>query len=372
MASSRAIPSTQEPSSSLHSQGGRNHVLNASIPFTTTKPKRGGRKTRFSKEDMETALTWLEHAPNFKSIFGPWDKATGGKNPPHSKSKTRAYSILAAVVSEQSHGRLNLNSKNMRERFERHLKVYTETKAAASLAAGLSGCVTVTAEDSRKGIHTKEEKLESICTCFARIDALFGGTATAAAANNGPLAQINPDAAANADASNGLQDKLQKSKEILPRHRRIIDEEEDDDEAHEADDTDEEITISGDHSSKETRQEHQGDINNNINTQDSNEVSNHLRHTRKFNPDDCDNDAYVDGENNNGNNKSPSTSSSSVTQQFTKKRRRQAESETDNDSPLRQQQPSSPETTDRQNKEPTTLLLSLLSLFGLNYPKIAE
>lgn len=49
------------------------------------------------------------------------------------------------------------------------MKVYTKTKVTASLMG-----FGITEEDSRNGIYTMAHKLESMCTCYARMDVLFG------------------------------------------------------------------------------------------------------------------------------------------------------------------------------------------------------
>lgn len=123
-------------------------------------------RERFTKEDMQFVLTWLEHRPNFTSVFGSSGQATVGKP---IKTKASGYSALAGAVSEQSKGRLNVNGKNMRDRFRRHMKLYTSTKMGAQ-----SICFFVTPQDNRRGIYTVAQKLEDLCTCYARMDVLFG------------------------------------------------------------------------------------------------------------------------------------------------------------------------------------------------------
>ena len=49
------------------------------------------------------------------------------------------------------------------------MKVYTSTKAKAK-STGFG----VTEEDTRNGVYTEAHKLESMCTFYARRDALFG------------------------------------------------------------------------------------------------------------------------------------------------------------------------------------------------------
>ncbi|KAG0283472.1 hypothetical protein BGZ96_012127 [Linnemannia gamsii] len=56
----------------------------------------------------------------------------------------------------------------MRERFSRYRKTYA-TVNESSISTGFG----VTEEDARKNIYTVPHKLESMCMCFARMDALF-------------------------------------------------------------------------------------------------------------------------------------------------------------------------------------------------------
>ncbi|KAK3804527.1 MAG: hypothetical protein JOS17DRAFT_711327, partial [Linnemannia elongata] len=115
---------------------------------------------------VEFILTWLEHVPNFTSVFGSGGQTTVGQP---NRTRNHGYATLADAVSKQSKGRLNINGKNMRERLQRHMKVFTSTKAK-----GNSTGFGVTDEDTRNGIYTVAHKLESMCTCYARMDALFG------------------------------------------------------------------------------------------------------------------------------------------------------------------------------------------------------
>ncbi|KAG0079857.1 hypothetical protein BGZ93_003070, partial [Podila epicladia] len=181
MNKSTTITSTHELSSFL---------LEGEQPITTTDSATGSSKKQtppgkttprhLAKERVtkqEFILTWLEHVPNFTSVFDSGGQTTVGKS---NKSRSHEYATLVEAVSKQSKGRLNITGKNMRERFQRHMKVYTKTKTMA-LHTGFG----VTEEDSRNEICTVAHKLESMCTCYARMDILFGRQP-----NVTPLAQV--------------------------------------------------------------------------------------------------------------------------------------------------------------------------------------
>ncbi|KAF8942590.1 hypothetical protein BGZ47_006327 [Haplosporangium gracile] len=167
---------------------------------------------------MEFIVTWLEHVPNFISVFGSGGQTAVGQP---NKSRNHGYAALADAVSKQSKGRLNINGKNMRERFKRHIKVFTSTKAKGN-SAGFG----VTDEDTRNGIYTVTHKLESMCTCYARMDALFG-----LRLNVTPLAEL-----CLADTPAQEQDERQDSGTAPQRRRRLVEEEEEEEEEEEVGD----------------------------------------------------------------------------------------------------------------------------------------
>ncbi|KAF9275797.1 hypothetical protein BGZ74_003839 [Mortierella antarctica] len=171
-------------------------------------------RERFTKEDMQFVLTWLEHLPNFTSVFGSGGQATVGKP---IKTKASGYSALAGAVSEQSKGRLNVNGKNMRDRFRRHMKLYTSTKMGAQ-----SICFFVTPQDNRRGIYTVAQKLEDLCTCYARMDVLFGHQPN-----------VTPKATVDVGTTSAQkQNERQESSTALQHRRRlVVEEEEEEDES---------------------------------------------------------------------------------------------------------------------------------------------
>jgi hypothetical protein len=73
-------------------------------------------KARFNRNDLEIILSWLEHAPNFESIYGTQKTSIGQPV----KTSIQSFNTLAAIVNKQNKNRLNLNGKSLKERFERH------------------------------------------------------------------------------------------------------------------------------------------------------------------------------------------------------------------------------------------------------------
>jgi len=132
-------------------------------PHNQKKTVRLSSKEPFTKQNIENVLAWLEYPANFDSVFGTGGQTSVGKP---DKRSNQGYAILAEVVSKQSMGRLNLNAKAMHERFRRHRRTYATARESSGFG--------VTDEDRKNGIYTIAHKLESMCTCYARMDALFG------------------------------------------------------------------------------------------------------------------------------------------------------------------------------------------------------
>lgn len=143
------------------------------LPATTSKKTRPVKavgqasKERFSNEDLDSILVWLEHRPNYDKIYGTSGKTAVGL-PLQSASK--GYAELASHVNKNSKGRWNLAGKQVRERFNRYKK---NTYLVARLAINATG-FGITDEDRANGIHRLEHKRESMCHGFDRMEALFG------------------------------------------------------------------------------------------------------------------------------------------------------------------------------------------------------
>ncbi|KAG0381104.1 hypothetical protein BGX24_011511 [Mortierella sp. AD032] len=124
------------------------------------------RKDRFKKEDLDRVLSWLEHQPNFELIHGTSGQKSVGR---HIWTAASGYAELAALVSRHNKGGLNLTGKAMRERFQRHIAKYKSVKELSSHTG-----FGVTDKDRKNGIYTLASKLERLCTCYQRMDALYG------------------------------------------------------------------------------------------------------------------------------------------------------------------------------------------------------
>ncbi|KAF8980661.1 hypothetical protein BGZ46_003898 [Entomortierella lignicola] len=171
LASTSTSTMTAVPSSSSSAA-----TLSTPTPTTTpklpsTKSKRGTGKTdakskaRLNREELEVILSWLEHKPNFSAVYGAQRTTIGLPL----KTSIKAYETLASVINKQNKGRLNLTGKSIKERFERHRRLYKKWKEL-SKATGFG----VTEEDHQKGIFSVNSKLEKNCMCFEKMDKLFG------------------------------------------------------------------------------------------------------------------------------------------------------------------------------------------------------
>ncbi|KAG0371862.1 hypothetical protein BGX24_001069 [Mortierella sp. AD032] len=141
-------------------------------------------------EDMEFIVTWMEHCPNFESVFGSRGETTVGMP---NKCSSRGYRTLADAVSSQI--------------------------KAKSRGFG------ITEKDTKNGVYTVGHKLESMCTCYARMDALFGSRP-----NGNPVCRGEPPT----QEQNERQEFY-----TLPSHRyRLIDDEEEEEEEEEDGDGD--------------------------------------------------------------------------------------------------------------------------------------
>lgn len=123
----------------------------------SSKSAAAASRERFTKEDYDRVLSWLEHQPNFELLHGRTGQTSVGKPPVNSPS---GFTRLATLISKQSKGRLNLNSRSMRERFQRYKQKYMAIKTLSSKAD-----FAVTDEDRDNGIYTLASKLENLCPC---------------------------------------------------------------------------------------------------------------------------------------------------------------------------------------------------------------
>ncbi|KAK3824010.1 MAG: hypothetical protein J3R72DRAFT_22897 [Linnemannia gamsii] len=177
--SASGIPSQGPSSLSTGEKSNVAAVVASKSTFSAPAPQSNKEtlKERFTKQDIENSLTFLEHPSNFESVFGSGGPTTTGKP---NQSSNQGYAILAQIVSRRSKGRLNLNAKAMREQFACHRKTFITVKNKLQQAG-----FGVTDEDWQKGIYTISHKLESMCTCYDRMDALFSSRRNAS-----PLARL--------------------------------------------------------------------------------------------------------------------------------------------------------------------------------------
>ncbi|KAF9190088.1 hypothetical protein BGZ51_008971 [Haplosporangium sp. Z 767] len=142
-------------------------ISSPSIKKSASQSNGRATKKRFDKSDIENILTWLENPLNFSSIYGNAGKINIEKS---NKTAAQGYAALSEFLCKQSKGRWKmLGYRAMKERFNRHKSLYLKVKEM-SKATGFG----VTKEDRSNNIYTVARKLESMCTCYERMDALFG------------------------------------------------------------------------------------------------------------------------------------------------------------------------------------------------------
>ncbi|KAG0350027.1 hypothetical protein BG005_010434 [Podila minutissima] len=168
-------PSSQPPKPALAPPQPAVHITEptaacpAVVPVTkNTTAKAGGRasKERFSSEDIDVILAWLEHPPNYDKIYGTSRQRSVGKT----VSSSKGYAELAAHFNKSSKGRWKLTGRAVKERFNRYKKNNYLAVRPEIIATGFG----ITDEDRANGIHRLDQKRESMCRGFDRLEALFG------------------------------------------------------------------------------------------------------------------------------------------------------------------------------------------------------
>ncbi|POM64535.1 Hypothetical protein PHPALM_19921 [Phytophthora palmivora] len=110
-------------------------------------------------------ISWLKHTPNFEKCFGTTGKTSVGKQ----FTKTDGFKSMAAALGKSSKGKFDLKPLQMRSRFATYKTRYTRAKAyEETTGAG------VTDEDEANGIYTLQQKLNSMCPWYDKMDGLFG------------------------------------------------------------------------------------------------------------------------------------------------------------------------------------------------------
>ncbi|KAF9943885.1 hypothetical protein BGZ72_003211, partial [Mortierella alpina] len=163
-------------------------------PSGNNSKRSASNRKHFTKYDYEVIVSWLEHPPNFESLFGTSRKTAVGNGP---SSSMIGYKNLADQVCKRSNGRFkNLQPKAMKDRLGRYKSHYIKVKRVVE-GTGFG----LTAEDRANKIYTMQQKRESLCDCYDRMDALFGTKA-----NVEPLAEDD----------SLLQSQVQESDDDIP------------------------------------------------------------------------------------------------------------------------------------------------------------
>ncbi|KAF9347570.1 hypothetical protein BGX34_003019 [Mortierella sp. NVP85] len=137
-----------------------------STPPLPAKDSKKATKERFTYEDIQHLVNWLEHRSNYEKVYGVSGQTAVGKAV---KNSMKGYEEMARELTRRTRGKWNLQAKPMKERFQRHRTLYIKTKNL-STSTGFG----ITDADRKKGIYTIEQKLEDLCHCYARMDKLFG------------------------------------------------------------------------------------------------------------------------------------------------------------------------------------------------------
>lgn len=131
-----------------------------------TKSQSGDGLGHTTKAMKKTMIEWIEIPKNFSLLTG---SATVGKTLVAGQKlrKTDGYALLATAVNAEHN--VGWESKNAKNRWNTYHASYVKTRTQ-SQKTGFG----VTDTDKTKGINTVEEKLESLCPFFERLDRLFG------------------------------------------------------------------------------------------------------------------------------------------------------------------------------------------------------
>ncbi|KAG6623733.1 uncharacterized protein IUM83_01848 [Phytophthora cinnamomi] len=124
------------------------------------------KNTHLTEADIKVLLSWIERPANFESIYGTSGKTTvGGKA---KITKSAAYTQMAAHLRSKTKKYESLKPRNMQQRWENVVKKFREVlKLQGGTGMGL------TAAEIRQGVSLPT-KLEKMCPCFYRLEALFG------------------------------------------------------------------------------------------------------------------------------------------------------------------------------------------------------
>ncbi|KAI9918196.1 hypothetical protein PsorP6_013162 [Peronosclerospora sorghi] len=138
--------------------------------MSLTPEKPGSSKTvnkaHLKDTDLLLIVSWMEDKSNFESVYGTSGQTNIGVP---IKNKTAGIRDLAAALSSQIKGSLNVDDKGIKGRIRTYRK-NLQVELSKERRTGFG----VTEEDRRKGIFTFKQKLNRICSHFDRMKALFG------------------------------------------------------------------------------------------------------------------------------------------------------------------------------------------------------
>jgi hypothetical protein len=131
--------------------------------------KRAPRGCATSWQEATAILDWLEIDKNRNLIIGAGVKNASGVEAGQKLKKVDGYKALAEHINARFHKKWDV--KICQSRYRALFKKYKDAKRAYLDVSGKK--FGLTAEEIEKGM-TVEEKLNGLCYCYHRWDALFG------------------------------------------------------------------------------------------------------------------------------------------------------------------------------------------------------
>jgi hypothetical protein len=141
---------------------------------TVVVPKKSaGRGEATTVQQKELMVIWLESDHrNFNLIVGNGAANYKGIVAGAKLKKCHAYEALRVFVNNECEDGTNWTLKNTSARFKAYLKNYQEVAREVRNKCGEK--FGLSESDKKKGIISLEQKKESMCTFYTRLDALFG------------------------------------------------------------------------------------------------------------------------------------------------------------------------------------------------------
>lgn len=122
---------------------------------------------RFSREDYQRILDWLENEENFNDLYVASQKT---KVDGQSVTKSPKLNELANILNIGSNNQLNLTGQLLRFRLLNYKQTYQKNKTCLSRKTG----ARVSLEEQQSAVRTLKELVERICMFYERMERFFG------------------------------------------------------------------------------------------------------------------------------------------------------------------------------------------------------